>query len=91
MKEESCLGMLLKVDFGLCSDAAVDLNALTHSSRVCDTQPILGAIDTTAAHGDGSSSQRWKPSQSRGGYSMALTMSSTTFFASPKTIIVLSM
>jgi hypothetical protein len=26
---------------------------LTHSSSVCGTQPIFGAIDSTAAHNDG--------------------------------------
>jgi hypothetical protein len=35
--------------------AVVSVARLTHSSNVCGTQPILGAIDSTATHSDGCS------------------------------------
>jgi hypothetical protein len=35
---------------------------LTHSCSVCGTQPIIGAIDSTAAHNDIRGRSRWATS-----------------------------
>ena len=50
------LQLLEAVALGGCQAFAltsIDLVALDQSSKVCGTQPIFGAMDSTATHSDG--------------------------------------